>query len=558
MQEFSLLYPGSKTPIYHILPDDTAHDLAVDYFCNLLSPMEPESKMIRSIMTHISEDPRVIQYRCDVFEDVLRFPQFREEMCKLLDHVDFLKTYGSFGKESDASGIWNLVHRLDEMKDYIECIQSIYACLNNIDIQSEGFLTLKEYVQKLYEDAGFEELKKDIDALKTETSKVKSVTLGVNLNDRYEPAEIGIVSINNKSFTKSNIIANFCDFLNRKDEIQSGNEWKKQYAFHTSVHDYESNDRVAQIPAGMADLSNDNQSKDVTHMLDHAITSMLTRITKKLKQVLSRHVAVSTSTIASLLPELIYYIRWAEYVEKLQSRGYTLCKPHLLTENTREMHVIGLYNMKLAQSFIEKEEESSAIVGNNLDFDAEHRIYILTGANRGGKTTITQAVGMAFLLAQGGIFVPAESFTFSPVDNIFTHYPADETQTMDLGRLGEESKRFREIFAETTPQSLLLLNESFSTTSFEEGFYIARDIIRILLKLGVRTIFNTHMHKLAMEVNKLNEESTDSKAASLITETEAGKRSYRVRIAPPEGYSHARDIAEKYGVTYEMLEQMKK
>ena len=66
------------------------------------------------------------------------------------------------------------------------------------------------------------------------------------------------------------------------------------------------------------------------------------------------------------------------------------------------------------------------------------------------------------------------------------------------------------------------------------------------------------MHKLAMEVNKLNEESTDSKAASLITETEAGKRSYRVRIAPPEGYSHARDIAEKYGVTYEMLEQMKK
>ena len=75
--------------------------------------------------------------------------------------------------------------------------------------------------------------------------------------------------------------------------------------------------------------------------------------------------------------------------------------------------------------------------------------------------------------------------------------------------------------------------------------------------MGVRTIFNTHMHKLAREVDSLNEESSESKAASLITETEDGKRSYRLRVAPPEGLSYAHDIAEKYGVTYEMLEQAK-
>ena len=67
---------------------------------------------------------------------------------------------------------------------------------------------------------------------------------------------------------------------------------------------------------GMADVSNDEQSKDATHILDRAITSMLTRLTRKLKQILSRHVAVSTSTISALLPELLYYIYWAEYVEK--------------------------------------------------------------------------------------------------------------------------------------------------------------------------------------------------------------------------------------------------
>jgi DNA mismatch repair ATPase MutS len=197
-------------------------------------------------------------------------------------------------------------------------------------------------------------------------------------------------------------------------------------------------------------------------------------------------------------------------------------------------------------------------VKNDLDFDAEHRLYILTGANRGGKTTITQAVGAAFLMAQGGIYVPADSFTFDTADGIYTHFPADENKTMDLGRLGEESKRFRDLFMAAGPRSLILLNESFSTTSFEEGFYIARDAVRAMQKLGCRLIYNTHMHKLAEEIDVLNREAGgENGIASLVAETEDGTRSYRVRVAPPQGLSYARDIAEKYGVTYEQLAQGK-
>ena len=575
MQELSLLYPGRELPQYRLLPEDTAHDLSVDHFCALLTQMEPERKMLKSILTHITGDEQVVRYRTDVFEDVLHNPALRETLRSLLDRVDFLKTYGSFGKESDASGIWELVHRLDEMHEYIQCVQEIYHCLNGNEIHSEGFRALKEYVRRIYEDAGFEELKKDIDALRLDASKVKSITLGINLNERYEPSEVGIVSINNKAFTKSGIVANFCDFLTHRDEIQKGNEWKEQYTFRTPGREMQEEGNLGNAPAamlpgmqgllargassqGMADVSNDEQSKDATHILDRAITSMLTRLTRKLRQILSRHVAVSTSTISALLPELLYYIYWAEYVEKLQKAGFAMAKPELLPGEKREMHAKGLYNLKLAQSMMKKGEAAGEIVGNDLDFDADHRLYILTGANRGGKTTITQAVGIAFLLAQGGIYVPAGSFSFSPVDNIFTHYPADENKTMDLGRLGEESKRFREIFLEATSRSLLLLNESFSTTSFEEGFFIARDVVRVLLRLGVRTIFNTHMHKLAREVEELNKEAGESKAASLITETKEGRRSYRIRVAPPEGLSYAQDIAEKYGVTYEMLKQAKK
>ena len=104
------------------------------------------------------------------------------------------------------------------------------------------------------------------------------------------------------------------------------------------------------------------------------------------------------------------------------------------------------------------------------------------------------------------------------------------------------------------PESLLLLNETFSTTSFEEGYFIAADAVRAILGRGTRTIYNTHMHKLAQDLDTvINTETAEGKAVSLVAETKEGKHSFRVRIAPPEGQSFARDIAEKYGVTYESL-----
>ena len=229
-----------------------------------------------------------------------------------------------------------------------------------------------------------------------------------------------------------------------------------------------------------------------------------------------------------------------------------MCKPEIIETEKRELHAKGLYNFKLAMTRVGG--KNFDIVPNDIDFDAEHRIYIMTGPNRGGKTTMTQAVGLLFLLAQCGIYTPCESVVLSPVDNIYTHFPADENKTVDLGRLGEESKRMSELFGMATNESLLLFNESLATTSFAEGLYIAKDVVKALRYLGARTIFNTHMHELAMNLEEVNTLiAGDSKVASLITGIHEGKRSYKIFIAPPEGVSYAQDIAKKYGVTFDQL-----
>ena len=233
--------------------------------------------------------------------------------------------------------------------------------------------------------------------------------------------------------------------------------------------------------------------------------------------------------------------------------GLPMTKSQILDEGSGKLSAKGLYNLKLAIQILDGSQLD--VVKNDFEFSKERGIYIMTGPNRGGKTTFTQAVGLIVLLAQNGLYVPCEALRLSPCDNIFTHFPADENQTVNLGRLGEESKRISEIFSLATDKSLLLFNESLATTSFTEGLYIAKDVVKAMRSLGARTIFNTHMHELAMDLDEINALNGKIKVASLVTGIHEGQRSYKVYLAPPDGISYARDIAEKYGVTYSQLMQ---
>lgn len=548
----SLLTPPGFAPDYKVLSEAAIHDLGLDYLCEQVTEKKQERTLFLSILSQMTDNPEVTKYRSDVFEDIYQNEAMRDEMLRILDRINFLRDYGSIGKTfEEAANVWDLMHRLDELKDYIQCVEAIFKSLSDAQVHSEGLLRLKEYVDGLYHDNGFSELKKDIAALRATTSELKSVTVGINLNDRFEADGIGLISINSRYFTKSNIFDHFCEKISMKEVVKPDTEWEEEYKFHSFAA--ETNKMPDIIPLrGIALIPEGDMMEDVPRYMNRVTNQMLSAVVKKLKSVLDRYVSVTITEITDLTPEFIYYVRFAQYIEKLSGRGLHFCKGTLAAEEAGErvMRARGFYNMKLAAAVSEKQE---TIVTNDLDFDKAHLVYVLTGANRGGKTTVTQAVGLLFALAQGGIFVPADSFVFQPADCIYTHFPADEDKTMDLGRLGEECRRFRQIYSDSTKNSLLLLNETFSTTSFEEGYFIAKDAVRAILSKGVRTIYNTHMHKLAFELEELNRPYDAVKAVSLIVKADGGNRSFKIAMAPPEGMSYAGDIARKYGVTYEML-----
>lgn len=558
---YSILFPNENSiSEMKNLSETTLHDLGLDQIIKSLSNKEVEQNFIQKTMSLISADPALAAYRCDVFEDILNNPSMRTSIMKILDEVNFLKNYGSFKSNyTDDATVWDLLHRLDEINDYIKCVEALFECLDQKEIKSEGLINLRNYINDIYQNRAFAELRQDVSKLKFETSDLKSVTVGINLNSCFEADSIGLISINNKYFTKSGILSNFIEKLSPTDDIQDGNEWNESYKYHEfevnslaeGVESLAKFSLAASHPVmamSLASVPEKDPVADIPRYMNRITNQMLTLTTKKLKETLKKYVSITITDITNLIPEFMYYISWAEYVEKMQKRGFTFSKA-VPFDNDIQMDAQGIYNMKLLGGNITKDE----LVTNDLDFSSKDGVYILTGANRGGKTTITQAIGQLFVLAQGGIYIPGEQFKFVPVDNVYTHFPADEDKTLDLGRLGEECQRFKTMYSDCTSKSLLLLNETFSTTSFEEGYYIARDSIRAILKKKVRTIYNTHMHKLAKDIDILNEESPEFKATSLIVISKEKQRSFKIKKAAPEGLSYANDIAEKYGVTFEML-----
>lgn len=64
-------------------------------------------------------------------------------------------------------------------------------------------------------------------------------------------------------------------------------------------------------------------------------------------------------------------------------------------------------------------KNKKAAVGNNLEIK-DKKLWIITGANQGGKTTFLRSLGLGLIMAQSGLFVSAKVFKTKIFKGIFT------------------------------------------------------------------------------------------------------------------------------------------
>lgn len=180
-------------------------------------------------------------------------------------------------------------------------------------------------------------------------------------------------------------------------------------------------------------------------------------------------------------------------------------------------------------------------VGNDCDADGK-RLLIVTGANQGGKSTFLRSIGIAQVMLQCGMPVCAEAYTSGIFPHFFTHFTRREDSAMSSGRLDEELGRIDGIIRHLGDGSLVLLNESFATTTEEEGSVIADDVIRAMVEAGVKVLTVTHLLAFA---GKMYERRLPETAFLIAQRKEDGTRTFKMTAGEPELTSFGLDLYEE-------------
>ncbi len=523
----SLLYPSEEARTYH--SDRQNLPLVCDAVCEELGLTEIFDLKSANLSDFFTADPEVIKYRQKTLSDMMNVPELAATLARACPILDDIVELRRLDRETNSSGD-SYLYSITEIELYVSCIETLRSGFESVKdrLESPAFRTLSDFVLELAGSEYYSELNERLEALASRVREVKSITVGVNLDSELRPVSAGVISVNSEQFKSGKVLDKILRMSFKNDAFTC----------------------IAELsPFGKG--QSDNKKEALVGAFNSAIEDVFRSSVRGWRAIVGEYVLENTDFLLRLLPEIEFVTRSSELLARLaQHPGCSIAYPELLPAADKAFSAVGLYNPRVALSI------NDEIVTNDLAFDDDARLYVLTGPNRGGKSVITVALGAAQAMCQLGLPVAAESARISPVDAIFTHFPEGADDTIDKGRLGEECARLKEIFDSATPDSMILLDESLSSTGAYEAAYIASEILTGFAAMGCRGIFSTHLHELASGVTEINARSLSAggvKIDTLVAGIEEGRRSFKIHRAKPDGKSYARDIADKYGLSFEEL-----
>jgi DNA mismatch repair protein MutS len=136
-------------------------------------------------------------------------------------------------------------------------------------------------------------------------------------------------------------------------------------------------------------------------------------------------------------------------------------------------------------------------VPNDVRLDNQHRMLIITGPNMGGKSTYMRQTALIVLMAYIGSYVPAKSTRIGPIDRIFTRIGASDDLSSGRSTFMVEMTEAANILNNSTPLSLVLMDEIGRGTSTFDGLALAwACAIHLAENNHAFTLFATHFFEL--------------------------------------------------------------
>ena len=457
--------------------DDLISDLELN---TIFEAMANDDKKIREVVQAVLTDPAIdeetILYRQETLKDVIANHEVILKLYAIIKEAYELKrkTWSWFTDTQYLTSIFSSAREL--LQIYTETLGKLrkVADENITNFHSESLTRLFQEWEEELSDEYLDELRKELKLLQLKDGMIISAKLG-NYNQ-------GV---------------NYC--LRKKED--SG--FKRHWRF---------------APTGQIAPQDDRGLEDLGRREDRALNEVA--------NALAQSAGHLEGFFSQLENELAFYLGGYNLYEKLKDLGEPVCYPEVSAK--REFD--SLYDISLV--LIKKEK----VTGNDLDGE-DKKLYLITGANQGGKSTFLRSIGQAQLMGQAGLFVAGTQNRLPLRNGIYTHFKKEEDEKMQSGKLDEELARINAIVDHLNKDSLILMNESFSSTNEREGSKIGYDLTKALKQQGVEIFAVSHLYTYVSCF--LNDPGTMYLKAQ---RNQDGSRSFRIIPGKPETTAYGQDI----------------
>ena len=449
-------------------------------------------------------DADAVEYRHEVLRDLERrevlepVSRFAETMREMREHLaQVYKLHYELQKQAwflDAAGV------------YCDAVRGLAQDLAACRVTSRGFRRLSDYLAEYAASDRFT-------SLAAETLALKEAIAGIRYAVRISGPRVTVSRYEGEPDYSAQVQETFAKF--RQGAVQS---------------------HLVRLPR-LADMDH------VEAQIAGLVARLYADVFGTLDDYWSRNRDFLDPVIGRFDREVQFYLAYLELAGRLKAAGLPFCYP-VVSTRSKQTAADDTFDIALACKLV---PAGGTVVTNDFHLDGPERVFVVSGPNNGGKTTFARAFGQLHYLASLGLPVPGRSARLFLPDHVYTHFEREEDIETLRGKFDDELIRVHQILQEATGDSVIVMNESFSSTSLTDALFTGTEVMRQILQLGCLGVYVTFVDEIA---------SLSEATVSMVSQIAAGnpaERTIKVLRKPAEGLAYAWALAQKYGLTYERL-----